>query len=112
MYAGDLELLYIAKNDSDAFACAALAEDVARYINSLTTHSTGRRRQAATSSSSMDPIFNYMMIASPLEQEMHNGTAGDDGGGTAASNSGAVFFSIPCTLMVFTLPLLLKLTME
>lgn len=117
---GDLELLYIAKNDSDAFACAALADDVARYINSLRTGSsrpTRKRRQAAADSTAVDPIFNYMTIASPLEQEMHNGTTGDgtgdgtDDDGSPSYNSGVEIFSAPCTL-IFALVLLLKLIMN
>ena len=109
MHAGDLELLYIAKNDSDAFACARLAQEVARYINSLTTGSARRRRQADADSTAVDPIFNYMTVASALEQEMHNDTTGGDGRTSYAS--GAVMLSTPCALIFTLVCLLLKLTM-
>ena len=111
VHAGNLELLYIAKNDSDAFACATLAGNVARYINNLRTGSSGRKRQAEQPSA-VDPIFNYMTIASALEQEMLNGTMGDGDGGRASIDSGVVIFSAPCTLIFTLVFMLLKLTTD
>ena len=91
----------ITKNDSDVFTCATIAQSVARYINNLRIGSSGRRRQQAKEPSAVDPIFNYMTIASPLEQEMLNGTMGDDGDGTggdgAPIDSDVVIFSAPCS---------------
>ena len=110
-----MELLYIAKNDSDAFTCATIAANVARYINSLRTGSSGRRRQAEEPTA-VDPIFNYMTIASPLEQEMLNGTMGDGGDGTggdgAPIDSGVVVFSASCTQIFTVVFVLLKLIMD
>ena len=48
IHAGNLELLHIAKNNSDAFACATRAGNVARYINNLRTDSSGRKQYACT----------------------------------------------------------------
>lgn len=109
VYAGDLELLYIAKHNVDATTCARLARDVARYINSRMTDSARRRRQVATDSTSVDPIFNYMTVASALEQEMHNDTSVN---GRTSFSSGAVMLSAPSAL-IFTLVafVLLKLTL-
>ena len=106
-----MELLYIAKNDSDAFICATIAANVARYINNLRIGSTGRRRRQAEDPSAVDPIFNYMTIASPLEQEMLNGTMGDGGDG-ASIDSGVVVFSAPCTVIFTLVFVLLKLIMD
>ena len=53
------------------------------HQQSYRTGSTGRRQQQeAEEPSAVDPIFNYMTIASPLEQEMLNSTMGDGGDGT------------------------------
>ena len=113
MYIGDLELLYIAKNDSDALACATIAVNVTRTINSLREGPTGKKRQAEETNA-VDPIFNYMRIAAPLEQEILNGTVGDgtDGVGTGGDETddgrlshGIAIFSSPCNL-VFTLVVL------
>ena len=107
-----MEFLYIAKNDSDAFICATIAANVARYINNLRTGSTGRRRrQTEDPASAVDPIFNYMTIASPLEQEMLNGTMVDGGDG-ASIDSGVVVFSAPCTVIFTLVFVLLKLIMD
>lgn len=109
---GDLEILYIAKNDSDALVCATLGENVASYINNIARGSSRQRRQAPQANP-IDPIFNFMTIASPLEQEMSNSTDSGDGtgdDGASQTSSGVRIISAPHTL-IFALVLLLKLLM-
>ena len=115
MYIGDLELLYIAKNDSDALACAAIAVNVTHTINSLREGPTGKKRQAEETNA-VDPIFNYMRIAAPLEQEILNGTVGDgtDGVGTddGRLSHGIAIISSPCNLVFTLVVLFLRLIMD
>jgi len=66
---GDLELLYVARHNSDGSACAAQATTVANYINNVARGGgVNRQRRQAEQGASVDPIFNYMIIASTLEQ--------------------------------------------
>jgi len=102
-----LELLYIAKNDSDAFACATLAQDLAQFIN---TRRSSRQRRQAAQTDSVDPIFNFMTVASPLEQEMLNSTTNTTDSDGTGDNSGVVINQTPCTL-ILVLAILLKLIM-
>jgi len=64
-----LELLYVARHNSDGSACAAQANTVANYINNVARGGgVNRQRRQAEQEVSVDPIFNYMVIASTLEQ--------------------------------------------
>jgi len=61
-----LELFYEAKEDEDAFACAAKARMTADSINNLGRANANRRRRQAEEED-IDPIFNLVTIAAAME---------------------------------------------
>jgi len=99
-----LELLYVARNNSDGSACAAQATTVANYINSVVRGGVNRQRRQAEQEVTVDPIFSYMIIASTLEQVANNT-------GDAPTNSGAGITASNIFVLSFVLLLLPTLTM-
>jgi len=82
--------LYEAVQDFDGDDCAAEARRVAMEINNLGQRSARRRRQASASDE-VDPIFNFMTVATTID-------SADGGGG--GGNGGAAFFTMSYLILI------------
>jgi len=93
--AGDLELLYVAVQDLDGQNCASEASRVAREINQGRQTAVRKRRQRQTTGDeAVDPIINFMTVATTLDIA---DTTGDNGGNSG--NGGAFFCNMSHSIL-------------
>ena len=93
--------MYEAVGDTDGSACAAEASRVARGINDL-GGSTNKRRRRQTTNEEVEPIFNFMVVATALEDSQpstNTGNGGDNGGAGMITAYYSLLFT--ATLLVF-----------
>lgn len=89
--------------DTDGSACAAEASRVARDINNI-GRSTSKRRRRQTTDEEVEPIYNFMTVATTLEDSQPDGGDGGDGG-----NNGGTGIITMCYPLLFAATLLVLL---